>query len=107
MFVSVIFNSSSRALACSNCALREVELRDRRLMPRVDVVERLLRQQLAIEEAARAVEVVLRQLEVRFALANRRLRDLIGGLRPPHLLADFAVLDAGDDLALRAPNRRA
>ncbi len=80
--------------------LGKVELRDGRLMPRVDVIERLLRQQLAIEEAARAVEAALRQLQVRLALANRRLRDLIGGLRAADLLADFAVLDASDDLSL-------
>ncbi len=32
--------------------LGEVELRDGRLMPCVDVIERLLREQLTIEEAA-------------------------------------------------------
>ena len=100
VFVSVIFSSSSRALDCSNCASREIELRHRRLVARVDVVEGLLRQQLPLVEAARAIEVGLRQLEVGFALADGGLRDLVGGLRLPHLLADFAVLDARDDLAL-------
>ena len=69
-------------------------------MPRVDVVEGLLRQQLTLEEAARAVEVVLRQLEVGFALANRRLRDLVGRLGAANLLANLAVFDAGDHLPL-------
>ena len=74
MFASVIFSSSSRAFDCSNCALRQIELRQRRLMARIDVVERLLREQLALEEAARAIEVVLRELQVGFALTDRRLR---------------------------------
>ncbi len=79
---------------------RQVELRDRRLVARVDVVEGLLRQQLPLVETARALEVVLRQLEIRFALANRRLRDLIRRLGAADLLADLAVLDARDDLPL-------
>ena len=79
---------------------RQVELRQRRLVPRVDVVERLLRQQLALVEVARSVEVVLGQLQVGFALANRGLADAVGRFRLPHLLANLQVFDAGDDLAL-------
>ena len=99
VFVRVIFSSSSLALDCSNCACARSSCATRRLMPRVDVIERLLRQQLTLEQAARAVEAGLRQLEVRLPLANRRLRDLIGRLGPADLLAEFAVLDTGDDLA--------
>ncbi len=78
---------------------RQVELRQRRLMPRVDVVERLLRQQLAIEEVLRAIEVGLRQLEIGLALPDRRFADLVGGFGLAHLLANLAVLDARDHLA--------
>ncbi len=80
--------------------LGELELRHGRLLPRVDVVEGLLRQQLPLVEAAGTIEIVLRQLEVRLALANGGLRDRVGGFRAANLLADFAVLDAGDDLSL-------
>ena len=80
--------------------LGELELRHGRLLPCVDVVEGLLRQQLPLVEAAGTIEVVLRQLEIRLALANGGLRHRVGGFRPADLLADFAVLDAGDDLSL-------
>ena len=79
---------------------REIELRHRRLVARVGVVERLLRQQLPLVEAARAIEVGLRQLQVGLALADRRLRDLVGRFRLSNLLADLAVFDVRDDLAL-------
>ncbi len=93
-------SSSSRAFDLLELRPREIELRGRRLVARVDVVERLLRQQLPLVEAARAIEVGLRQLQVGFALADRGLRDLVGRLRLTHLLAQLAVLDARDDLTL-------
>ena len=74
VFDRLIFSSSSRACACAYCALREIELRRRRLIARVGVVEGLLRNQLALEEVARAIEVGLRQPQVGFALADRRRR---------------------------------
>ncbi len=79
---------------------REIELSDRGLMPRVDVIEGLLREQLTLEEAARAVEVVLRELEVGFALTNRRLRDLVGRFSAANLFANLAVFNPGDHLTL-------
>ena len=72
-------------------------------MAGVGVVVRLLRQQLAIEQALVAIEIGLRQLQVRLALTDRRLGHLIGGLGLPDLLLNLAVLDFGDHLA--APHR--
>ena len=78
---------------------RQVDLRHRRVVPRLGVVERLLRDQVAPEEVPRALEVALGELEVGFALADRGLRHLERRLGLAHLLADFAVLERGQQLA--------
>ena len=52
----------------------EVELRHGGLIARVGVVEGLLRNQLALVEVARAIQVRLREPQVGFALADRRRR---------------------------------
>ena len=55
---------------------REIELGECRLIPRLRVVERLLWEQLALEQAARSIEVGLRELEIRLPLADGRFADL-------------------------------
>ena len=72
---------------------RELELRLRRLVARVGVVERLPWQQVALEEALRAFHVVLRELQIGLALANGRLRHVVRRLCLLDLLDDLAVLD--------------
>ena len=99
----LILSSSRRALRLSHLRLREVELRDRRLISRVGIVEGLAWQQIALEQAARAFEVVLRQLQVRLPLADRRLRDVIGRFGLIDLFDDLAVFDLRDRLS--APHR--
>ena len=94
----LIRSSSSRAFDCEALRAREIERRDRRLVARLVVVERLLRQQLALEQAARPLDVGLRQLQVGFALANRRLRHLLSGFGLLDLLLDVEVFDLGDAL---------
>ena len=78
---------------------REIELRDRRLIARLVVVERLLGQQLPLEEVARALDVGLRQLQIRFALADRGRDTSCAGFGLLDLFDDLEVLDLGDALA--------
>ena len=82
---------------------RQLELRLRRLVARVGVVERLAGQQIALVEALRALHVVLRELQVGLALANRRLRHVERRLGLLDLFDDLAVFDLRDRLA--AANR--
>jgi hypothetical protein len=89
---SVMRSSSSRA-ATARTARAPGRAARRRLVPRLGVVERLLGQQLPLEQAARAVEVGLRELQVGLALPDGGLAHLVGGLGLLHLLADLAVLD--------------
>src|SRR5712691_1473468 len=70
------------------CELRagQVELSVAGLMPCFGIFERLLGQQLAVEQVARSLDVGLGELEVRFALPDRRAGDLERGLGLLHLL---------------------
>ena len=77
---------------------REIELSQRRLIPRFGVIERLLRKQLTLEQAPRSIEVGLRELQIRVALPDRRFADLERRLGLPHLFPDLAVFDERDDL---------
>ena len=83
--------------------LGEIELRGRRLVPRVGVVEGLLRDQLPFEEIARPVEVGLGQPEVGFALPDGRRRDLVRRFGLLDLFEQLAVLDLGEALAATDP----
>ena len=74
VFARLIFSSSSRACACSILRLREIELRLRGLIARVGIVVGLPRDQLPIEQALRAIEVGLRQPQIRLALTDCRRR---------------------------------
>ena len=103
VFARLIFSSSRRDLRLFQLRHRELELRLRRLIARVGIVERLAGQQVALEEALRALHVVLRELQVGLALANGRLRHVEGRLRLLDLLDDFAIFDLRDRLA--AANR--
>ncbi len=87
--------------------LRQVELRDRRKVARLGVVERLLGEQLPGEQVLRALEVELRDLEVRFALTNGGLGHFLGRFSGAHLLDDLAILDLGEHLAATHADRRA
>ena len=80
---------------------REIELRDRRLVARLGVVERLLRQQLPREQVARPLGVGLGELEVRFALPDGGARDLERRLLLLDLLLELEVFDLGDPLSAR------
>ena len=62
--------------------LGKLELRLRRLVARVGVVERLAGKQVALEQALRPLHVVLRELQVGLPLANGRLRHVVASLRP-------------------------
>ena len=96
----LIFSSSSRALRLCHLRLRrDSSWADGRLIPRVGVVECLPRQQVALVQAARALEVVLRQLQVGLPLTNRRLRHVVGGFGLIDLLDDLAVFDLRDGLS--------
>src|ERR1043165_3439793 len=68
---------------------RQIESGLRRLVLRFRVVERLLRQQLALEQVARAFDVRLCQLEIGFALAEGCLAYFERGFRLLDLLAHF------------------
>ena len=63
---------------------RQVERRLRGLILRLGVVERLLRQQLPLEQVARALDVGLREIQVGFTLAD-------GGLAPPRSAASACL----------------
>ncbi len=91
------------------CELRlgEIELRRRRLIACVGVVEGLLRNQLPLEEIARAIEVGLGQAQIGLALADGRRRDLEGRLRLLDLFEQLAVFDLRQLLAAATPGRRA
>ena len=106
MFARLIRSSSRRDFDCSNCARARSSCATRRLVPRLGVVEGLAGQQLALEQAAVPLEVGLRELEVRFALPDRRFGDLERRFRLPDLLLDLAVLDLGDRLAAPDASRR-
>ena len=99
VFARLIFSSSRRAFGLRHLRLREIELRLRGLIPRVGIVERLAGQQVALEQAARALEIVLRELQVGLALPDRRLRHVVGRFGLLDLLDDFAVFDLRDRLA--------
>ena len=94
----LIFSSSRRAWP-EHLRLGQIELRLRGLVARVGVVEGLLREQLALEEAARALEVGLRQPEVGLALPDGRLRHVVGRFGLLDLLEHLAVFDLGERLA--------
>ncbi len=79
----------------------QIERGESRLIARFVVVEGLLRQELAFEEAARALDVGQRQLQVGLALADGRLRDFLRGFRLFHLLLQLEVFDRGDPLTAR------
>ena len=88
---------------------REIELRERGLIARLVVVQGLLRQQLTLEQAARAFDVGLGQLKVGFPLTNRRERDFLRRFGLLDLLDDLEVLDLGEALtavhAIAEPDR--
>jgi hypothetical protein len=79
------------------CA-RQIELRDRRLVARIGVVEGLLGNELPLVQVARAIEVRLGQTQVGFTLTDGGLRDVVGCHRLLDLLLQFAVLDLGNGL---------
>ena len=99
----LIFSSSRRDRGLLHLRHRKLELRLRRLIARVGVVERLAGQQIALEEALRPFHVVLRELQVGLALANGRLRHVERRLGLLDLLDDLAIFDLRDRLA--AANR--
>jgi hypothetical protein len=74
-------------------------LRQRRLVTRLGVVVGLAGEELPFEQVPVPLEVRLRELQVGFALTNRRLSDLEGRFLLADLLADLAVLYLGDRLA--------
>ena len=94
-------SSSSRAVDCVVLRARQIELRDGRLVPRLGVVERLLRQQLPREQVARALGVGLGELQVRFALPDRGARHLERRFLLLDLLLELEVFDLGDALSAR------
>src|SRR4030095_13115452 len=83
------------------CVLRagEIELRNRGLISGLVVVERLLRQQLPLIEAARAFAAGFRQLQVRFPLTDGRGRYILRRVGLLDLLDDLEVLDLGEPLS--------
>ena len=107
VFARLIFSSSSRACACANCARARSSCGLRRLIAGVRVVEGLPRNELPLEKVARAIEVGLREPEIRLALPDRGRRHFEGRLRLLHLLQDLAVLDLRERLAARhrSPSR--
>ena len=79
----------------------QVELGVVGLIARLRILERLLRQQLAVEQVAGSLDVGFRELEVRLALPDRRTGDLECRLGLLHLLTNLTILDSGDLLATR------
>ena len=71
VLLSVIFSSSRRACACVELGARELELGLRRLLAGFGVVQRLAGEQLALEQAARPIEVGLRRTSGRPRAAER------------------------------------
>ena len=96
-------SSSSRAFDWRVLRAREVHRRDGGLVPRLVVVQRLLRQQLALEQVPRTLDVGLCEPQVRFALPDGRTRDLHRRLGLPDLLLQLLVFDLGEALAAADP----
>src|SRR5262245_41073628 len=69
-------------------------------MPRLVVVQRLLREQLPLEEAAVAIEVGLREREIGFARTNGRSGNFLRRLLLLDLLDELEILNLGAALAL-------
>ena len=93
-------SSSRRAFDCEALRPREIDRRHRRLVARLVVVERLLRQQLPLDTGcATARRWSAASLQIGLALADGRLRDLLGRLGLLDLFLDLEVLDLGDALA--------
>jgi hypothetical protein len=81
----------------------QIQLRLRRLVTRLGVVQHLLGDELSFEEALRAIEVRLRKPEIRIPLPDRGLRDFLCGLLLLDLLDEFEVFDLGNTLTARHP----
>ena len=79
--------------------LGQVDLGQRRVVPRLGVVQRLPRDQAAPEQVPGALEVALGVLEVGFALPDGGPRHFQRGLVLAHLLAQLAVLERRQQLA--------
>ena len=86
---------------------REIDLRHRRLVPRIRVVEPLPRQELPVVQAARPLERGLGELEVGVALTHRRARHLERGLGLLDLLSNLPVFDDRNRLAVATRDRPA
>ena len=99
VFCRLICSSCRRASVSIELRLRQIDLRFRRHVARLGIVERLLGEQLALEEVLRALEVQLGDLEVGLALPDGGLRHFERGLGWAHLLEDFAIFDLGHHLA--------
>ena len=79
--------------------LRDGDLRHRGVVARLGVLERLLRDEPALEARLRALERACRDVLVVLARDDRGAVDLDVGLRLVDLLAKLAVFDLGDLLA--------
>ncbi len=77
----------------------EIELRDRRGVSRIRIVEALFREQLPAVQVPRAFQVRVGELQVGFTLADRRLCDLVRRLGLLDLLDDLPVFDLRNLLA--------
>ena len=82
VFARLMFELVEPRLRLRVLRLRQVELRDGRLVPGVGVVEGLLRNQLALEQVPRAIEIGLRQPQVGLALPDGRRRHVERRLAP-------------------------
>ncbi len=81
----------------------QIELGRRRGLPRFGIFQRLPRQELALEQVLRSLEVAGRELQVGLALADGRLRHRVGGFGLLDLLVDLLILDAGQRLPAANP----
>jgi hypothetical protein len=77
----------------------QIELRGRCLKPRLGIVVSLPRNQLAVEEVLRPIEVRLREPQVSFALPDGGGRDLERRPGLIDLLEQLAILDLRERLA--------
>ncbi len=102
MFVllSVIFELVDPRLRLHDLRFRHRDLRERRVVAGLRVLEILLGHQSVLERRLRAVERRLRDLQVALALDDRGFVDLEVGLRLVDLLLDVAVFHLRDLLAL-------